>query len=245
MVRSTLAFTVALLIILGIGDSALAAAPRERVEWKLVQKTDRPFKIPQIFGYPDKILKKVNGAIDEVTKNLNPCDDDSGRADLDGTGFDVKLNVDYAQDKVFSIYATMGYFCGGPYPTNDATFSMTFDLVSGNEVVFEDLFDDYWSNREKILRVIFAVQIENEEMHTELRNDGSCANSGVFTITNFLGTSEYDFTFSPGGLWVQPRWPHVIEACAERVRVPFEKLQGYANPGSILARVIAHGQRSE
>lgn len=211
------------------------------VEWKLVQKGDRGFKIPQIVGYPKKITQMVNSAIDEATKDLR-CDMEISRKDLAGDEFDVRLKVDYASHDIFSIYATMSYFCGSAYPTNDATFSMTFDLITGSKIEFEGLFTDYLKNKENILRSIFAAQIKNADQYDESKDDGNCANSGVFKVTHLLETSGYDFTFSQEGLRVQPKWPHVIEACAERVTVPFEKLQAYFGPASILSRLAVRQQ---
>ncbi len=46
------------------------------------------------------------------------------------------------------------------------------------------------------------------------------------------------FNFSRRGLKVQPAWPHVIEACAELVTVPYDDLKRFAAPEGVLARVI-------
>jgi hypothetical protein len=46
------------------------------------------------------------------------------------------------------------------------------------------------------------------------------------------------FNFSKAGLSVQPDWPHVMEACAERVTVPYAKLSRFAAPDGLLARVL-------
>ena len=148
--------------------------------------------------------------------------------------------MEYAAKDVFSIYASASWYCGGPYPTNDANMSLTFDLKTGKKTEFENLFKNYDEDKDQILRTIFAVQLEKADSlaASGKQSDNTCEGEpDIFSIER-LRDSSYSYTFSKAGLVVQPSWRHVIEACAERVTVPYHKLQGFAAPDGILARVM-------
>lgn len=81
----------------------------------------------------------VNREIDELMSTQ--CED--------GGDYEIKSAVTYATKDIFSIYASASYYCGGPYPTNDANLSMTFDLKTGRAVSFKDLFKDYEADKER------------------------------------------------------------------------------------------------
>ena len=238
-------FLFAIMTLISIPAYAEATPPNAiRASWKLVKRAGQKFKVPHLKDFPDpKISNAVNASIDEDTKDLR-CDSESPE-EFAKREFDVKIAVDYDQRNIFSVYATMGYYCGGPYPTNDEPFSMTYDLNTGKKIAFEELFKAYQENQEAILRIIFESQIKRAEGYDKEKDDGSCEHTDVFAIENLVGDSDskvYDFTFTPKGLHVQPVWAHVSEACAERVSVPYEKLKEFAAPGSILDRVIRNSQ---
>lgn len=232
---------ILLMLITSLNLSVKAVAlpqPKNEIRWEWSTKPDRKFKIPQIVGPSELIERRVNQAIDIATRNLR-CDGDEWFkkefADFVGLEFNVTLRVDYASNSFFSVYATESFYCGGAYPTNYATFSMNFDLSTGDKVEFGDLFSNYSKDKEQIMKIIFAEQIKKYGRY-EVNNKIGC--SGVFEVRQLVEeTSEFDFTISASGINVQPRWPHVIEACAKRVKVPFLKLKSYARLGSILDRM--------
>jgi hypothetical protein len=181
-------------------------------------------------GYANtRVMREVNRQIDDVTKDFG----------CQGAGekgyYEVRSRVAYAMKDIFSIYASASYFCGGPYPTNDANMSQTFDLRTGKQVQFEELFKNYEADKREILRAIFAAKVTTAE---RLKASGRAKEDDcrtLFALDN-LETSSFSFNFSNAGLQVQPSWPHVIEACADRVTVPYSKLQRFAAPDGILAR---------
>ena len=196
-------------------------------------------QFPRLTRYRDqKILAVVNREIDKLTGTMR-CED--------GGDYKVKSAVTYAAKDIVSIYASASYYCGGPYPTNDANISMTFDLRTSRTVGFKDLFKDYEADKGDILRTIFSKQVARAE--SMARRPGKAPEPGgenvaceseasIFSMES-LQDSDFAFNFSKEGLQVQPEWPHAIEACAERVTAPFQALKRFAQPEGILARVMA------
>lgn len=195
-------------------------------------------QFPRLTAYKDvTMMDRVNAQIDEVTKQFK-CDEPHSQGDW----YKVWSRVEYATRDIFSIYVQATYNCGGAYPTNDANMSVTFDLRTGNKVEFADLFKNYEKDKEPILKIIFQKQIVRAE---QLAAAGKRSNDsipceedpGIFSLDN-LKDSDYSYNLSTGGLAVQPEWPHVLEACAERVRVPWQELKNFAAPDGVLARVM-------
>ena len=178
----------------------------------------------------------VNAQINELSKEFG-CPAPHGKDDW----YKVSSRVEYAAKDILSIYASANYYCGGPYPTNDLNMSLTFDLRTGKEVHFAQLFKSYDTDKDQILKIIFATQLARTEklLTAGKKNNESSScekNSGLFTLEILRG-SEYAYNFSEKGLVVQPQWPHVVEACAERVTVPYQQLTEFAAPNGLLARI--------
>jgi len=207
------------------------------ISYRMVQVRRTGIRFPRLTHYRDKrIMQLVNRQIDELTKEFG-CQD-GGPSNSDS--YEVQSRVEYAAKDIFSIYASGSWYCGGPYPTNDANMSVTFDLKTGTKVEFVNLFKNYEGDKDKILRTVFAKQVEQSErlIATGRPVENTCeGDPELFSMEHLMGSS-YSYNFSQAGVVVQPDWPHVIEACAERVTVPYEKLREFAAPDGILARVI-------
>lgn len=189
---------------------------------------------PRLVRLKDKeVLRKVNRQIDKVTSEFG-CEEGSKNS-----YYNVKSRVDFADKDIFSIYASAEYYCGGAYPTNDSNTSLTFDLRTGKQIEFEELFTNYESNKREILRVIFAKQVAHSEnlVKTGRQKAGTCeGDADLYSLDN-LENNTFSFNFSKAGLKVQPQWPHVIESCAQIVTVPYNKLSKFAAPDGLLVRV--------
>lgn len=227
---------------------AIASEPEHReiisngIGYRKVPVGTTGVQFPKLTRYRDQaILKDVNQKIDTLTSTMR-CENSA-----EENTYQVKSSVTYAAKDIFSIYASASYYCGGPYPTNDSNVSLTFDLKTGTVVSFQNLFRDYEADKKDILRTIFSKQVARaEQLATERgkatqRNNGdrSCENDPALFSLEHLKQSDFAFNLSKEGLQVQPQWPHVIEACAKRVSVPFHTLQRFAKPDGILARAIA------
>ena len=213
------------------------AINRSGISHRMVKVRRTGIRFPRITYYRDKgTMQLVNRQIDEVTKEFG-CEDG---ADRKMTSYEVRSRVAYAAKDIFSIYASASFYCGGQYPINDANMSVTFDLQTGKKVEFVDLFKNYEEDKANILKAIFAKQVAKADnlAASGKESDTTCeGDPGMFAIEH-LTDSRYSYNFSKAGVVVQPDWPHVIEACAERVTVPYNKLQGFAAPDGILARVM-------
>jgi hypothetical protein len=179
------------------------------------------------------VLRNINRQIDELTAEFG-CDGGDKHS-----YYKVRARVDYVNKGIFSIYASAAYYCGGTYPTNDSNISLTFDLRTGKQVEFEELFTDYEANKREILRAVFARQVARSErlIRTGSPKEETCeGNPDLYSLDN-LEDSGFSFNFSRNGLKVQPQWPHVIEACAEIATVPYSRLIKFAAPDGLLARM--------
>jgi hypothetical protein len=208
------------------------------IQTAMVQIRNTGITFPVLTGYPDPaIMERVNGQIEALTSTFGCEEEPVAGTD---TYFKVQSSVEYNRNKILSIYASAAYYCDGPYPTNDSNISLTFDLTKGEKITFEELFKDYETDKEPILETVFAEQIEKSEelMEAGMEADGSCENDPDLFSLEHLDESAFNYYFSDQGLVVQPEWPHAIEACAERVTVPYKALEQFAEPDGILARAI-------
>lgn len=204
-------------------------------EWEMVARPGRSFHIPQLkISRAPHIAAEINREIDRRTAGWR-CSPDI-RAEFANREFDVKLDVKYDRFNIFSIYVHMSYYCGGAYPSYGPD-SMNFDLATGGLIQFGDLFDKYTENKARIVSIIFDKQLERSKHYDPAQDDGTCKNSDVFSLSRLVD-SRFDFTFSADGLEVQPLWPHVIAACADRVLVPYEVLSQFSAPQGPLSRVL-------
>lgn len=188
---------------------------------------------PRLIRFPNNaVMAKVNRAIDEKTSEFG-CE-----ARRKGWYYRVRSKVEYADNEVFSIYASAEYYCGGPYPTNDSNISMTFDLRSARQIEFRDLFSNYERDQEQILKAIFDKEIAASERlaASGKPREESCEGDPELYSLEHLKGSEYAFSLSRAGLKVQPLWPHVIESCAILTTVPYDRLSKFAAPDGVLSR---------
>ncbi|HZS08093.1 MAG TPA: hypothetical protein VFD58_24885 [Blastocatellia bacterium] len=209
----------------------------DRIEFQMFPVRNTGIRFPRLISYSDaKIMKEVNRQIDELTGEFGCDDAEPGKK----FSFDVKSRVEYAEKQLFSIYVSESFDCGAAHPTNDYNNSLTFDLKTGKLVEFEEMFKDYEADRQEILRTIFAKQVEQSEKlaASGKRREASCEGDPELYSMEHLEGSTFAFNLSREGLRVQPDWPHVIAACAERVTVPYEKLRKFAAPGGVLLRVM-------
>lgn len=210
---------------------------RDGVQYQLFPVGNLGVRFPRLTYFKNAaVMERVNQQIAEITSEFG-CDEESPKP---GNLYKVNSSVEYQTKEIFSIYASASWFCGGPYPTNDSNISLTFDLKTGKLVEFEDLFLHYEQDKAAILKIIFAAQLDRSAklIATGKTKEGTCETDPQVFSLEHLEDSSFAYNFSTLGLRVQPSWPHVIEACAERVTVPYSKLKMFASPDGLLARVI-------
>jgi|tagenome__1003787_1003787.scaffolds.fasta_scaffold20907154_2 hypothetical protein len=236
--------TILLLSLLALPAQAVTKpAPKSEIAWKMVKVRHGRFQVPHLTRYRDpKVVKSVNRQIDAIIADLGCGPEKEGK-----DGLEIGTSVKLAARDIFSVYISGSYFCG-LYPENDDKRSTTFDLRTGRPVEFEGLFKDYTRDRRAILSTIFAKQVAEAEKHPRPENpdpndDGSCDKDPWLYALDDLEEGSYTFNFASNGLEVQPDWPHVVQACEERVTVPYEKLKPYAAPGGLLERMVPTPKR--
>lgn len=237
--------TLPLALCCGLGVSCAQGyrwAPPERggsqVEYQLVRHPRSKVQLPRLSRFRNTaVQEKVNRELDSLAGSLL-CED---RPVVDiPVYFKAATQVTYAADDVLSVSVHASYYCGGPYPTNDANLSVTYDLKTGSAVSFEELFTDYQRDAAEIVRALYPERIARAEKlvaagHTE-PGENCDDDPFIFSIDHLL-ESGFSYALSNDGLIVQPNFPHVIEACAEVLTVPFERILDFAASNGILARV--------
>jgi hypothetical protein len=238
MKRTALLLLIFFITVLSGAQSQLALAQTGRtndapIGYRMTRVRRTGILFPKLTAFRDRaVMNAVNRRIDELTGEFG-CQGEGGRSAY----YKVRSRVEYTARDIFSIYASSEYYCGGAYPTNDNNVSLTFDMKTGKLVNFEDLFKNYDADRQEIVKTIFADLLARGERAARAGNssEGDCEE--VYQLDR-LESSTFAFNFSKAGLSVQPDWPHVIEACAERVTVPYAKLAKFAAPEGPLARVL-------
>lgn len=234
MSRSLLAVGLALLAsACAPADAPSEGADAASVEVRMVRDAATGAELPRVTlpGRPD-VEARVNARLDSLSASL-ACEPTDVPLDPDmETTFESRARATHAADDVLSVSVHASYFCGGPYPTNDANFSVTYDLTTGEAVPFEALFRDYTADRAAIagvLQTTLAPAVAGGEAPTE------CAD--LFASPEAVAEMTFSYALADEGVLVQPEFPHVTEACAVEATVPYASLRAYARDGGVLARV--------
>lgn len=212
------------LLVAGCARDAGPVAP-ETVTVRTVHDDSTGVDLPRvaIAGRPE-VEARVNASLDSLSRSLR-CDG----AQASDTSFASRTSVAHAADGVLSVSVHASSACGGPYPTNDANLSVTYDLETGETVPFPVLFRDYAADRAAIAGVL-----ETTLQAPGMAADTACAD--VLTRDALAGT-EIAYTLTADGVAVQPVFPHATEACAVESTIPYGSLRAYARDGGALARV--------
>jgi hypothetical protein len=199
--------------------------------------------LPRLTRFHEPVIQEtVNRQLESLADSLS-CDTHEFPGNPDY--FESTAKVTYISNEVLSVSVHASYYCGGPYPTNDANRSVTFDLQTGLSVSFAELFANYEQDAEAIVRTLYPERIARAEHLAASGHDEpgeTCDDAFVFSLPNLL-ESGFSYALSREGLIVQPNFPHVSEACAEEIIVPYERVRRFAAPYGILARV-ADAKRS-
>jgi hypothetical protein len=203
------------------------------ITYTMEPTNDPEYTYPQITNFMDVVIAARVNQVLQQNFSQSGC----GVERLDDTyEWDIRTNVDYARNDIFSVNASGNYFCGGAYPTNNYSVTLTFDMTTGKVVDFASLFNSYETDQEQILSTIYAAQITLAEMSADIAEEGSCSVvNSMETLLNY--THDYRLIGADNSLTIQPQYPHVIEACAESVTIPVEQLLPFSPTESLLYRI--------
>ncbi len=185
---------------------------------------------------------------EELKGNLPYRDDLAGYTDQDVDGMSRTqviqtlgwysaigtASIVYNDHDILSISAMEHDECGGAHP-NDWDISMTFDMRTGKEVKFQDLFADYAKDGTAINAVLLGWYREHQTpYYLDAPNDlADC----IDAVRDSFDYATY--TVSSDGIDVDPSLPRVVMTCGGQFHVPLESLTPYFKPDSVLSRLPA------
>ena len=200
------------------------------IQYNIIQV--KGFNIPQLINVKDgSVMKKVNLRLMDLAQGFGCSNELKSEHDL----FNVKTKVTYAKNDIFSVSIHAEYYCGGPYPTNDANMSMTFNLKTGEEVPFKYLFSNYERDKKALMSIIFAKQIKGTEI-PECKNIYSLENVGSKMDMHDY-SNEIAYVVEDDGITAQPIFVHAIEACSEQAHVSVNQIKDFYSSTSILSLI--------
>lgn len=227
-----------LLVFAPSGHAAAQSRASTAIPYRMVRSRVSGVVLPRI-SLSTRQARAVNTQLDSLAASLR-CDPPAVRGQH-VEPYDVQSRVTYAANDVFSVFVTASWFCGGPYPTDGANLSTTFDLRTGREVPFRALFANYARDGMEIVRTLFPGQVARARRPAPDNPTERNQCDGVFPVAELPDHVEV-YSLSPRGLTAEIVYPHVAQVCGERVTVPYARLRRFARPGGILARV-ADAQR--
>lgn len=179
--------------------------------WVQKQKNGKIEKGIRLAMYPDgAIQKKVNAAL--------------GAASEDSAAI-----VRFADREIFSVERHVSYD-GTNHSINDEKVSMNFDLKTGKEVKFSNLFQNYDASKEAIQKIIakfLPTARGNNYGPSACREHWTEEELSEFPAYYFLGQN----------IVIQSTFPHALEVCDFAITLPAKELLTFASPTSLLRRV--------
>lgn len=187
-----------------------------------------PVKLPRLADHADaQIQARVNEELTRIEAELRSaqvdCEAqlrDSGRAP-DAGSFAVHASVPYRSARYFTVDITTSYFCGGAHP--DSTHApVTFDLRTGQSVDWPSMFKPGFLPSDPPGPEPGALtRVYREKSRQELASDPDCREV-VMSLDPFVLGSSGGAAGDPPVFWldagrgvlVEPRFPHVSQACA-------------------------------
>lgn len=197
------------------------------IEYKMMGTPNPTYFYPQIVNYKNKeTMDKVNTELAHELE-FSGCPSDISQENL---SWNLKLAIDYSKNDIFSVNVSGDYYCGGPYPVNNYSNTITFDMTTGEKITFENLFKNYEENKKEIINIIYGDTVLSSD-----KND-ICTN--VNTIDNIISNPQnYRISKDKKAIIVRPEYPHIIEHCINNAEISIEKLAPFLNENSILNRI--------
>lgn len=190
------------------------------IEYKMVRGMFGKYTYPQIVNYADadkKAIESVNKSLRSYFGELG-CEDD----------FQAHIQVQYARNGIFSVLGQTEQEACSKNTTNVSGYyytPITFDLQSGEEISFGDLFTNYTKEKDRILSLIYKQQIA----------DSVDDPNGCNSLEMLRGTSHsYEFSTTTRTLLVTAWYPSVMRVCSDSARVSIDSLLPYLKQNSFL-----------
>jgi hypothetical protein len=147
--------------------------------------------------------------------------------------FTQTTEVTFLSPRFLTLTVQQSYTCGGPYPTNAALDAVTYDLTTGAAVTWESMFERGFLPAAGItpaLGALYRKKYRTGDAASECRN--AIEDDGVL-----FGETPVFWLDARAGLLVQPRFPHVIEACADEVALTESEIAPYLQDQALRAAI--------
>jgi uncharacterized protein len=236
---STLSTAIAARIAELISSSTAAKKSRESdtCPWKWVKC--RAEWYPQLLN-PSKREKinEINGAIaylfcgDNTSNDYQPCE-----------GGSIEKSVEFSSKGIFSISIIGNYVpCDNPieaeiHPKEPQAAHVSYDMKTGQEILFSKLFREWQKDKQKILEVVFKNASNEEDS-----SDVSC-NAVKWALEKYRkkekehGHDEpLKICFRDDGLMVASGVLVRFRECSPSALVDYQDLIPFAAPNSVLMR---------
>jgi|GEM_PF-6294070 len=239
----TLMLSIIAALLLGVGggmtENARPVLP-DTIQYIMMEHPDSGADIPQIiFPHRPDVEERVNASLDSVAANLQCSRDESDFDRFEDGDFEFRSRVEvkHTQHDVFSLQVRIGGYCGGAYPLDGFSTNYTFDLRTGNQHNFSDLFVDFDEDRKSIAEpIVEAMRQKRKKSRPETDPEEDDCLQNVLTMS-ILGTM-YGFSFLPvpdePKLKIRPTFPRVALGCITRVELPLDLFLPYARPDGLL-----------
>ncbi|HET7229152.1 MAG TPA: hypothetical protein VFJ16_04085 [Longimicrobium sp.] len=215
------------------------AAGPGAIPYRMVRNRVSGAVLPRI-SLNTRQARPINTRLDSLAASLR-CDPDDVRRGRTEP-YESEARVTYAANDVFSVAIIASWYCGGAYPVNGADLSVTYDLRTGREVPFTALWANYARDRRQIIRTLFPSQASAAGRPRPETPNGTTQCDGLFTLQELTEMVDA-YSLSPRGITANIDFPHAVLPCGNRTTTPWARVQHYAAPGGILARMARPGGR--
>jgi hypothetical protein len=207
--------------------------------------------LPRITRFPDPAaMIKTNQLLDkELGKYRLYAAECLQGVSFNGGDFELKTTVELFNRHLLSVTRQGMIFCGGAHP-DSVTYINTYDLDSGSETSVEELLAREM-DQQAVRKLIGNRELGSKDLVHRLiaelylrraQPDKSCHD--VISRNEESHEPAFDTLqyLSSRGLVAQPSLPHVAQACAEPVTIPYEELRTLLRKGSQFLLLVGTAQ---
>jgi hypothetical protein len=150
---------------------------------------------------------------------------------------DIEAYNVYFAHGILSFPYTYDDYCGGAHP-DAGVAGVTYDLQTGKEVGFTDLFANYTRDQTAIKKILdnkYLLEDHKEQADSGQPYDSQCSDA---TLSESDSAWDYaSYYISKERLTVIPSFSHAEAPCALEVPVPIQELTPYLSATSTLLRI--------
>jgi len=190
-------------------------------------KTGKGFMFPEITGFEnDDVKAAVNAELKEKTLRYCDCNPEN---------CDVKADVSYSRDYIFSVSIFANWYCDGSAHDVRWQDNVTFDMRSGKAVELADIFGGVDMAADGAINDEMVSLMEKHASNIKLPDGVEC--TGLYTRES-LKKYANKYYISDAGVIFSVEFPYVASACDNDIVIPIDEIKPLAKPNTILDRLI-------